>query len=270
MKLPFTPLEMPSLSEAQIQNRLEDVEDTLENSETRRIGATRFIESLRDYLNQALSTSKLNQATHLTHDEIGLFVIQAWCPVNQISALDDLVKEFSLALTVEDPGPQEQPPTLVQNSDLLAPGETLISVYGTPSYRSWGPSALIYVSFVLFFGIIIADAGYGFLLLGIAWLLRGKLLANSQRRLFYLFAALGVSASAYGLLSGEYFAVDPPEGSLLARIAIFKPDLENIPELMAFSVSIGCLHVLIANAIAVSQCWSALRKGQCLSSDHLQ
>ncbi len=179
--LPFPSLEVPTLSTSEIRVRLEDVEDGLEMSETRRIGATRFIEPLRDYLNQALDASELNLATQMAHDEQVLFIVQCWCPEIQLPALENLSRELSLALTIEDPIRGEQPPTLVKNSGWLATGESLIDIYSTPAYESWDLSALVYISFVFFFGIIIADAGYGFVLLLFAWLLRPKLLANGHR-----------------------------------------------------------------------------------------
>ncbi len=62
-------------------------------------------------------------------------------------------------------------------------------------------------------------------------------------------------------------AKDLPLGRLatfLNQIAVFKPDLANLNELMAFSVTTGCLHVLISNGIGVWQRLPGLHRGRSL------
>ncbi|KGF73410.1 hypothetical protein DO97_20240 [Neosynechococcus sphagnicola sy1] len=253
--LPFPALQLPDRSLGQLQERLEDVDDSLENLETRRIGATRFANALRDYLTDALNATELLEATHHTYDEAGLFALQGWCPVHRLSEVMALGEKLGFAIETTTPSPDDSPPTYLENRSGFAAGESLIQIYGMPAYGGWDPSAMVFVSFVLFFGLILADAGYGLVLTAIALFLRPRLLQSGQRQLWLLMVALAASSTIYGLLAGEYFGIEAAKGSWLDHIAIFKPDLDKLSELMAFSIGIGALHVSIANAISVYQKW---------------
>lgn len=251
--LPFPPEQLPDLSLRQLQERLEDVDDSIENLETRRIGATRFIPGLREYLTDALNSSELQDATYRTYDETGLFALQGWCPVHQLPEIFKLAEKLGLAIETRDPSPQDLPPTYLQNRPALSAGESLIQIYGMPAYGTWDPSIIVFISFVLFFGLILADAGYGLVLTIISLLLRKSLIRSGKKQFWLLMIALSASSLIYGVLAGEYFGLDAPKGGFLDQIAIFKPDLAKLSELMAFSIGIGVVHVTIANAISIYQ-----------------
>lgn len=249
------PLKLPTVPLVDLQEQLQDVEDSIENLETRRIGATRYIQALRSYLLDALNASELGQANTMTHDEAGIFALQGWVPVHQAEAVVQLGTDLGLALEMQDPAPEDNPPVYLENSASFAPGESLIQIYGMPGYRTWDPSAMVFVSFVLFFGLIIADAGYGLILLILALIYRGRLVQSGKRRFWQLWLALALSACFYGMLMGEYFGFEPPATSLLEHIAILQPNLEKLNELMAFSIGIGVVHVAIANLISMYHRW---------------
>lgn len=173
--LPFIPISLPKDSLEKIKERLEDIEDDLENLETRRIGATRFIQALRNHLIGALNATELEEANHKTYEEGSLFALQGWCPEDRMIDISALAQQLTIGLVIQDPQIEDKPPTCFKNPESLAPGETLVQIYGTPSYRSWDPSPLVYVSFVLFFGMIMADAGYGLILSIICLFLHNKL-----------------------------------------------------------------------------------------------
>jgi V/A-type H+-transporting ATPase subunit I len=249
------PLKLPTVPLVDLQEQLQDVEDSIENLETRRIGATRFIQALRNYLLDAQNASELGQANAMTHDESGIFALQGWCPVKQTGDVERLAQDLGLALDIQEPAPTDNPPIYLENSPNFAPGESLIQIYGMPGYRTWDPSAMVFVSFVLFFGLIIADAGYGIILLVLALIFRGRLLRSGQKRFWELWLALALSACIYGMLMGEYFGFEPPATSILEHIAILQPNLDKLNELMAFSIGIGVVHVAIANLISMVHRW---------------
>ncbi len=68
-----------------------------------------------------------------------------------------------------------QPPTLLHNPERLAGSEALVTFYKTPQYGSWDPSIVSFVSFAIFFAMIVADAGYGIILALMTALLWKKL-----------------------------------------------------------------------------------------------
>ncbi|UCE64084.1 MAG: hypothetical protein JSU59_02770, partial [Nitrospirota bacterium] len=145
-----------------------------------------------------------------------------------------------------DPGPEDEPPTLFENPEPVAGGQDLVSFYMTPSYRMWDPSSVVFFSFALFFAMIMSDAGYsallGIILAGV-WRRMGQ--SDTGRRLRTLFAVLVSVSLLWGILTGGYFGISPPEGSILATLQIL--DIRDADIMMPLSILIGAVHIIVAN-----------------------
>ena len=125
-------------------------------------------------------------------------------------------------------------------------GEDLVEFYQTPGYRDWDPSAIVYVSFVIFFGMIMTDAGYGLLLLLLLFLFRKRFAGSALgRRMFRMSVWLMVSTTAFGIATGSYFGVTPPDGSLLAHLKVLH--LKDVDTMMKITLTIGVIHIVLAN-----------------------
>ena len=82
----------------------------------------------------------------------------------------------------EEPKEDEVPPTMLENGMLGAPGEELVKFYQVPSYRMWDPSTVIFLSFALFFSMIVSDFGYGVVFSLITALTWNKMRASETAR----------------------------------------------------------------------------------------
>jgi len=118
----------------------------------------------------------------------------------------------------------------------------------TPGYRTWDPSAITFVSFVFFFAMILADAGYGAVLglvLMLSWGKMGR--SSSGRRFRPLLLSVVLASLGVGALFGSYFGVTPPEDSLLGRFHIL--EISDTNRMMLISVVIGVFHIVLANVM---------------------
>src|SRR5262249_60583700 len=93
-----------------------------------------------------------------------LFAVQGWAPRSRAAALRQLGADRGLALTIEQPGPHDSPPTLLDNPPALRGGEGLVEFYMTPAYRLWDPSKAVFFAFAAFFAMILSDAGFAAIL----------------------------------------------------------------------------------------------------------
>ena len=176
--------------------------------------------------------------------------------------LENFAVDHSLVIEVTEPQPDEIPPTLLQNEALLSSGQDLVSFYMTPSYWLWDPSAIVFFSFALFFGIILGDAGYG-VLFAVVLALTWKPMGRSQlgRRLRILFAGLAASTIICGILLGNYFGIVLSKSSLLSRLQVL--DLDNYSAMMRLTILIGCAHLILANT---AYAWHRRRSVAALAS----
>lgn len=226
--------------------QLEVAENEIEDVKAQRVRLTRWIDLYANALHHLEDQEALKTASQITYAEEGLCVIQGWFPASEEERLRRFCEQNRCALTVEEPADDEFPPTLLKNEGALASGEGLLSFYAVPGYRQYDPSRLFFLSFVIFFGIILGDAGYG-VLIGTTVLLSWKSLEKNEkkRRMRTLLAALSFSTIAWGVLTGNYFGWSPQEGSILGALQLLR--LDDYDAMMKLSILIGALHLVAAN-----------------------
>jgi V/A-type H+-transporting ATPase subunit I len=246
--LPVPPVELERRPLSQLRQRLDQVERDLEALDFQRIGLTIYTDMLRDILDEAEDRAARQQAARLVLEEDHLFAVQGWAPEAQAAALRQFAADRELAVTIAPPGPQDKPPTLLDNPAPLRGGEDLITFYMTPAYNMWDPSKAVLFAFALFFAMIIADAGYGVLLGGILWALWKRLGATaSGRNLRSVMLTLVILSIVYGVLLGSYCGLEPSEGSWLAALRILNPN--DLKGMMWLSIGVGALHLASANLV---------------------
>ena len=251
MPVPRTHTGAHSLSA--LERELEDTEIALEDLELERIGLTRYIRLIRRNLARADDAAALARAMAGARRADGVFAVQGWVPEDALESLEGVAEGRGLALLIAPPGQDETPPTRLDNAMPASAGEALARFYQIPSPRDWDPSGVLLASFALFFAMVLADAGYGAVVLGAALALWGRLGRRGQVRLRVLLVALGTTAVLYGLAAGSYFGLPPPEGTALAALVLLDP---RAPEtMMALSIGIGAFHVALASAALAWRRW---------------
>ena len=244
--MPVPRLHTGSVSRPRLIEELEEVESGLEDVEAERIALSRWCTLFARALDGLEDRAARAQAAAQTAIADPLYALQAWVPRDRMAELQAFARAQTLALEVTQPEAAEQPPTLFNNAAPLRAGEDLVAFYMTPSYWLWDPSSVVFLSFALFFAMIVADAGYAALLAGIVLLYRKRLAASEAgRRWRVMLLALAGATAVYGVLAGSYFGLTPPEGSLLGHLHVL--DLGDFSVMMALSVVIGSTHLAYAN-----------------------
>ena len=235
---------------SELKNRLNEVERTLEDCENARAGLTRWCGWLARILARLEDQATLSETLKKTYDDLPLFVLQAWAPRDSVEPLKSHASNGSLVLEIEEALPEETPPTLLRNRPALASGQDLVSFYMTPNYWYSDPSVIVLFSFVLFFGMIVGDVGYG-LLLGLVVLMSWKRMDQSivGRRFRILFVALVGITVIWGAMVGSYFGVAPEPGTLMGGFKLL--DLNDYGKMMQISIIIGAAHVILANMVEI-------------------
>lgn len=252
--VPGQPVVLDPRSRSELSERLQEVDQTLERLDLERISLTRWLSRLHADQQAAEDERRLNLAAdHLWSDD-QLFALQGWAPVAALEALERFARQHHLALTTEAPRDDELPPTLLKNPKAVAGAEGAVTFYMTPSYTAWDPTWLMYVSFSLFFAMIMADAGYGMVLAALLALISPKLKqSEGGRRMIGLLVAIVAMTILYGVIVGSYFGLAPPAGSLLDRL-VWKyagtTIMNDQASMMLLAASIGVVHLITANLIS--------------------
>jgi V/A-type H+-transporting ATPase subunit I len=242
--MPFNRTHIGSRPRHELEARLEEVELAIEDVQAERAYLTRWYRLLRDNVAILEDKAALETAKNQTYTHAGLFALQGWAPEARLPELNDYARRHKVHLEARETGPGDSPPTYLHNPPWLAAGEDLVNFYMTPGYRTWDPSQVVFVSFALFFAMILADAGYALVfgaLLLCFWRKMGA--SPGGRRYRPLCLLIVILSLVYGVLVGSYFGVAPPAGSPLAALHVL--DMSNTDLMMAISVCIGCIHVIL-------------------------
>ncbi|WP_170513134.1 V-type ATP synthase subunit I [Ruegeria atlantica] len=256
--LPVPRTHTGSLPIHELEAQLEEAEIAIEALEAERVAQTRYLTLMRLNLSVAESAAELAHATQKVRDEEAMFALQGWVSENRIDAVLDMAKGKDAAILIEDPGPEDSPPTLLEQPEKRNAAVDLALFYQVPGYKDWDPSVIVAVSFAFFFAMIVADAGYGAIIL-LGLLLFWKRMDGTAGQKSWRRYGLIISGATivYGVLVGSYFGVSPPDGSVLGKTKLL--DLNNFGAMMMVSIVVGVLHLVLANALAAHAAWG-LRK----------
>jgi len=246
--MPVPPVELDPRPLSELTDRLQEMELELERLHARRIELTRWCLLFTQAMAKADDEAVLEHAGEQTLDDSGVFAVQGWAPHDAVSRVDKFAKEHGLAISVDAPGPDDKPPTLLSNPEPLAGGEATVTFYMTPAYHTWDPSIVVFFSFAAFFAMIFADAGYGALLGVVLLVVWGKLGRSRMGiRMRNLFLALVFASIGYGALVGSYFGMAPPEGSFRDKLRLL--DASDMNQMMLLTIAVGAFHLILANLI---------------------
>lgn len=241
-----------------LQQRLHDLNAEHDDLLTERVSLTRWCEPLARSLTRLEDEAARRLADSLAWEQDGLFAVGAWAPEAALPDLRALAMRCGLAVVVHEPAPGERPPTWLDNRGSTRAGQNLLGIFLTPGYGSWDPSAWVLVAFVLFFGMVMADAGYAVVMGAVLLLLRVKRRPTEGSSSWALAWMLAASTAAWGVVTGSWFGTTPPAGHPLAALVVL--DGSDFRLMMRVSLWIGVVHLVLANLAQASQArgWSRL------------
>lgn len=183
------------------------------------------------------------------------FIIEGWVPAETYDELKGRLSKLfngrihlrTLELSKEE---MESAPVFIKNHRFIRPFEIFLAALSPPKYGSVDPTPFVALFFPAFFGLIVADIGYGGLILALAIYLRLRLSGKRfYKDLATVFIVSASSAIFFGLLFGEFF------GDLGERTGILHPILVNrieaLKTLIVVTLAIGIGHVLLGITLSI-------------------
>lgn len=177
-------------------------------------------------------------------------VLTAWVPQEHLEQFKQLVNEQAETsyMEIEE---KEDAPTILKNPRLVKPFEMLINLYSPPKYGHLDPTPIMALTYAIFFGFMLTDAVYGFVLMIMAiGIARGIGKYNPGIRKFAEFLVIvGAFTAILGVLLGSYL------GDLLQQMGWNIPQLldpmKDIMILVAITAGIGVLHLTLGLILGV-------------------
>jgi V/A-type H+-transporting ATPase subunit I len=192
--------------------------------------------------------------------------ITGFVPQEDIGRLKRAAVENSWAMVADDPGPDDAVPTKLKNNklaSLINPLTEFLEV--VPGYNEVDISGWFLFFFVIFFGMIFGDAGYGCLLFAAGLAVALKTAKKGVPQAVKMLLLLSASNILWGVLTCTWFGVDPLKlPAVLQGIALplisgavsaQGPESKAIVDqnLMIFCFSLALLQLSIGHIIGMGR-----------------
>lgn len=189
-----------------------------------------------------------------------VFLLEGWLPADRCAALEKALKPFTCAIETREPTEDEYPqvPVQLKNNKLTRPLNMVTEMYSLPAYGTLDPNPLMAPFFILFYGIMMADMGYGLLMMIASVIISKKYRPKgTSGELFSLLGLCGISTFIMGALTGGFFgdfltqlvAIVSP-GTVFALPKLFDP-LDDLTMILIGSMALGMVQIVTGMAISL-------------------
>lgn len=216
--------------------------------------------------------AKAQAADRLVHSE-KTFCLGGWVPCEDVGKLEALLSGFCCAWELTDPAPEEYPdvPVKLKNNKLTWPLNMVTEMYSLPAYDGVDPNPLMAPFFILFYGIMMADMGYGLLMILASIIITKKSRPKgTSGQMFGLMFSCGISTFLMGALTGGFFGdflpqlvgIIDPDTTFKALPSLFTP-LDDTITILVGAMALGFVQIVTGMAISFVE---KIKKGQIMDA----
>lgn len=197
-------------------------------------------------------------------------VVFGWVPEQRQERVEALLSKFECAFELSDPEEGDEPPILLKNNPIARSFEWVMGMYAYPKYGSYDPTFIMSIFYVIIFGLMFADVGYGAILTVACF--GGILLLNPRpgmRNFLAMFGYCGIFCIIGGVLFGAYFGNIPQafmeymmgiEGATTnVNLAVILDPIQDPMGFLIISLGTGAVHMVAGMAV---QFYMLCKKGQ--------
>lgn len=258
-KLPGTPREAIE----SLNRRIAEIDGEYDAAQKELEARGETIETLQNALDaETIDADRLSANNDLSYTAHA-FVLEGWVRDDEVEKTEQAIKNVTEAYSFEvrDPVEGEEPPSVVKNNRFVRPFEEVQTLYSRPTYGTIDGTPYMTPFYILLFGLMLSDTGYGILLmLGTLLYIKKKkptgMSAGISRVLFWG----GLSTIVWGVLCGSFFGITKTSastievGGVFSQISMFFEKLGIFPALLdpmqnsmvmlGLCFGLGVLHIV--------------------------
>ncbi|WP_124057641.1 V-type ATP synthase subunit I [Vaginisenegalia massiliensis] len=233
---------LPAQRVKEIDQRSQDLKAEVKQIEGQLQAAQQDLQALKlqvEYVTNLYSRQSVKQMVGRTQH---LVAVEGWIEESEsqtfVQSIQAQFKEaVTIRLTPVEESQTDQVPIKLKNHPLVEPFELVTEMYALPKYSELDPTPFLTPFYITFFGMMVADLGYGILmtLLPLLALKLFKLDAKAKKYARF-FAILGVSTMVWGLIYGSFFGTVLP-------VQLIDPS-KDVTTVLVLSVTFGFIQIL--------------------------
>jgi V/A-type H+-transporting ATPase subunit I len=242
----------------QVKTHTEDIRaesESLREEIIKECGRRFDLQQASDFLETKIARAAASEKLVATSSSVTLI---GWIPAASEKKLNKALDRFACAWELSDPAPEEYEnvPVQLKNTALTSPLTMVTEMYSLPAYDGVDPNPLITPFFVLFYGIMMADVGYGLIMLLAALIVKRKKPRGGMKNFFNLLLLCGISTMVLGFVTGSFF------GDALQQIAsllggefvlpytpLFNP-IADTQMILIGALALGGIQIIVGMAVS--------------------
>lgn len=242
-----------------LNRRIAEIDETYAETQKKLEAHGETIETLQNALDaESIDADRLTAQGDLGYTAHA-FVLEGWVREDEVEKTEETIRSVTDAYSFEtrDPIEGEEPPSVVKNNKFVKPFEEVQTLYSRPAYGTIDGTPYMTPFYILLFGLMLSDTGYGILLMLGSWLYIKKkkptgMSAGISRVLFWG----GLSTIVWGVLTGSFFGITRTDtsggvftiiGQFFDRIGIFPAwidPMKNSMAMLGLCFGLGILHIV--------------------------
>jgi V/A-type H+-transporting ATPase subunit I len=199
---------------------------------------------------------------------VNAFIIDGWVPSNKFDEIEaQLQKSTSgkVYLTkITEEIDEKEIPIELENPMAARPFELLINTFATPKYKEIDPSLFLFITYPLFYALMLGDVGYGIIVTALGLGIRQKFKTGGINAIALILLISGVLSTLFGVIYGEFFGfpifniefkgvfeegILGIAGPAIAGIHLPVTRFDSVKPLLILCFAIGIFHVLLGYII---------------------
>ena len=261
-------------NDQRIAQELEQNEQETAQAEQQLAQLTSLAEPIRQAADRASVRINREEGRSRLLDTEKTFLLEGWVPAEKWPELESQLKNYPCAWELRDPTEEEYPkvPVKLKNNWFTRPLSMVTEMYSLPAYNGLDPNPLMAPFFILFYGIMMADMGYGLLMMiaSVVVLKKSRPRAG-MHNFFALLGLCGVSTFIMGAVTGGFFGdfipqllklINPESTFVWFWPTLFTP-LEDTMMILVGAMALGFVQILVGMAISFVK---KLRRGQVMDA----
>lgn len=215
-----------------LQKRKEEIKKRLEKLGEEHKG---FLTAADEFLSEQLDKAEAPLKFASTQSS---FLIKGWIPSDKLSSTIERLNKIAknkIFVHFESAKKEDKVPVKLKNPKYAKAFEFFIDLYSMPTYREIDPTFFIFLTFPIFFGIMLGDVGYGIVSLAAFLIFKRKM--PKAKNFFNILVLASFVSTLFGFLFGEFFGYEFIHPIVGREHEMFK--------LLYIAIGIGVVHVNI-------------------------
>lgn len=168
------------------------------------------------------------------------FVLEGWIPEEKFDEFEKLAGNDGIYISAENPEEGDVPPVALKNNSFVEPFELITSMYSLPLPGEIDPTPVLAIPFMIFFGMMMADMGYGILMAVVPLLaLKFMDLQGGAEKLVKIILYSSVPTILFGWMYGSFF------GGAIKVTPLWVDPVYNTMTVLKASIAMGICHIFL-------------------------